>query len=68
MAIVGGGPIGNFCAVMAGLLGINATVYEKRGDYTRQINVRIQQNFFSLAWKIVKELSFNQDMFMKTME
>ena len=35
MAIVGGGPIGNFCAVMAGLLGINATVYEKRGDYTR---------------------------------
>lgn len=35
IVIVGGGPVGNFCAVMAGILGIKCCVYEKRSDYTR---------------------------------
>lgn len=35
MVIVGGGPVGNFCAVLSGLMGIKAYVYEKRSEYTR---------------------------------
>lgn len=35
IVIVGGGPVGNLSAVLAGLLGAKTTVYEKRESYTR---------------------------------
>ena len=42
IVIVGGGPVGNFSAVLSRMLGIETVVYEKREDYTREINVKIE--------------------------
>ena len=39
--MVGGGPVGNLCAVLASFIGARTTVYEKRQTYTREINLKI---------------------------
>ena len=46
VVIVGGGPVGNFTAVLCGMLGVKCTVYEKRDSYLREINIKIEKDFF----------------------
>lgn len=60
--IAGGGPIGSYIAVLTSYLGVPVTVYEKRNDYTRTINVKITENFFQKTSLILNRLS-NRDQF-----
>lgn len=57
MVIVGGGPVGNFSAVLISMLGIKCTVYEKRDSYTREINIKIEKDFFKEVAKTMKRIS-----------
>lgn len=56
LVIVGGGPVGNFCALISASLSIKTTVYEKRPSYSRDVNVKINKNFFSDVSKSMKQL------------
>ncbi len=46
VVIVGSGPVGSFMAVLTSRLGVKVTVYEKREEFTREINVKIDNGFF----------------------
>lgn len=64
IVIVGGGPVGNFAALLSCMLGIRTLVYEKRPDYTREINVKIEEGFFERTGELFKRLSRSQDSFL----
>jgi 2-polyprenyl-6-methoxyphenol hydroxylase-like FAD-dependent oxidoreductase len=46
LVIVGSGPVGSLMAALISQLGIPVTVYEKRNEFTRSINVKIEPIFF----------------------
>ena len=63
IVIVGGGPVGNFCAVLSRFLGIPTVVYEKRSNYSREINVKIAEGFFTETGQLFQRLSRRNDNF-----
>ena len=63
IVVVGGGPVGNFAALLSAMYGIRTHVYEKRSDYTREINVKIEEDFFKNAGELFGRLSRRDDPF-----
>ncbi|WP_253299871.1 MBL fold metallo-hydrolase, partial [Wolbachia endosymbiont of Chironomus riparius] len=65
---VGSGPVGSFMAVLCVQLGFQVTVYEKREDFTRNINVKIESNFFKEVQKVLSQLNVKSEFFAKLNE
>lgn len=63
LIVVGGGPVGNFVAVLAGMLGVPCFVYEKRNAYTREINLKIEKNFFRDVGNTMNKISRRNSTF-----
>lgn len=62
--IVGSGPVGSFMAVLCAFLGYNVTVYEKREEFTRNINLKIENNFFGGVHDVISRLNITSDFFL----
>lgn len=65
--IVGGGPVGNLSAVLAGFMGAKTTVYEKRDSYTRQINLKIEIDLLKDISRIFQHIARRKDDFFDKM-
>ncbi|XP_035213585.1 uncharacterized protein LOC118187457 [Stegodyphus dumicola] len=63
--IAGGGPVGSFMAVLCSLLDLRVTVYEKREQFTRNINLKIESGFFNEVQKAVFRLGIENEFFAK---
>lgn len=61
--IAGSGPVGNFMALICGLVGFDVIVYEKRKEFTRNINLKIDKDFFKVVQRILSRLNVNNDFF-----
>ncbi|WP_353287549.1 NAD(P)-binding protein [Wolbachia endosymbiont (group B) of Gerris lacustris] len=61
--IVGSGPVGSFMAVLCAQLGFQVTVYEKRPDFTRNINVKIKGSFFKEVQEVLSRLNVKTEFF-----
>lgn len=62
--IVGSGPVGSFMAVLCALLSYKVTVYEKRQNFTRNINLKIESNFFKEVHEVISRLNVRSDFFL----
>lgn len=63
--IAGSGPIGSFMALLCGLTGFDVVVYEKRNEFTRNINLKIEKDFFKYVHEIISRLNIRSDFFEK---
>ncbi|KLT22890.1 pyridine nucleotide-disulfide oxidoreductase [Wolbachia endosymbiont of Armadillidium vulgare str. wVulC] len=63
VVIVGSGPVGSFMAVLTSRLGVKVTVYEKREEFTREINVKIDNGFFKKVQQIFDRLEIDSKFF-----
>jgi flavin-dependent dehydrogenase len=63
--IVGSGPVGSFMAVICELAGFEVVVYEKRSEFTRYINLKIEKDFFKTVQEIMSRLNIQSDFFEK---
>lgn len=66
IVIVGGGCVGSFISVLCALLQKKVTVYEKRDTYTREINVKIEPDFFSQVLATCQALKLDDGDFFKS--
>ncbi|GBL93267.1 hypothetical protein AVEN_42700-1 [Araneus ventricosus] len=65
IVIVGSGPVGSFMAVLCKQLNFPVTVYEKRKEFTRNINLKIDSDLFKEAQNVVSRLGVKSDFFAK---
>jgi hypothetical protein len=63
--IAGSGPVGSFMAVICGLVGFEVVVYEKRSEFTRNIILKIEKDFFKSVQEIISRLNIQSDFFEK---
>lgn len=63
--IVGSGPVGSFIATLCRQLGLSVTVYEKRQEFSRNINLKIEDNFFKEVSEVLSRLNVETDFFAK---
>ncbi|KFM65025.1 hypothetical protein X975_12583, partial [Stegodyphus mimosarum] len=68
VVIAGGGPVGSFMAVLCSLLDLRVTVYEKREQFTRNINLKIESGFFNEVQKVIFRLGIENEFFAKLNE
>lgn len=61
--VVGSGPVGGFMAVLCALLGYIVAVYEKREEFTRNINLKIESNFFKGVHEVISRLNITSEFF-----
>ncbi|GFR05518.1 lactamase_B domain-containing protein [Trichonephila clavata] len=66
--IAGSGPVGSFMAVLCAQLGFPVTVYEKRPEFTRNINVKLEGNFFREVQEVLSRLNVKTEFFGKLNE
>ncbi|MDD9331226.1 MAG: hypothetical protein PV340_00925 [Wolbachia sp.] len=63
IVIVCSGPVRSLMVALISQLGIQVTIYEKREEFTRDINVKIECNFFRKAHQILKGLKIDDEFF-----
>ncbi|GFR13221.1 uncharacterized protein TNCT_195761 [Trichonephila clavata] len=63
IVIVGSGPVGSFMAVLCRLLRLEVTVYEKRKEYTRNINLKIDGDLFKEVQEALTRLNVESNFF-----
>lgn len=68
IVIAGGGPVGAYTSVLMSLLNLPVTVYEKRDSYTRDINVKITENFFAETQKLCQILSLDNSKYFTDLD
>ncbi len=61
--VIGSGPVGGFMAVLCSLIGYVVIVYEKRDEFTRNINIKIENNFFKEVHEVIERLNIASDFF-----
>lgn len=61
--IAGSGPVGSFMAALCSLLGFVVVVYEKRDDFTRKINLKLESGFFKEVHEVLMRLNVNSNFF-----
>ncbi|XGA08030.1 MAG: NAD(P)-binding protein [Wolbachia endosymbiont of Xenopsylla cheopis] len=66
--IVGSGPVGSFIATLCTQLGLNVTVYEKRQEFSRSINIKIENDFFKAVQEVLFQLNIETEFFAKLNE
>lgn len=64
IVIVGSGPVGSFMAALCSLIGFIVVVYEKREEFTRNINLKIRSNFFKEVYEILTRLDAQSNFFL----
>lgn len=63
IVIVGSGPVGSFMAVLCRLLSFEVTVYEKRKEFTRDINLKINGDLFKEVQDALARLDVQSNFF-----
>lgn len=66
--IAGSGPVGSFMSVLCAQLGFSVTVYEKRSEFTRNINVKLGNNFFKEVHEVLSRLNVKTEFFAELNE
>ncbi|GFV15638.1 uncharacterized protein TNCV_2043851 [Trichonephila clavipes] len=66
--IVGSGPVGSFVAVLCAQLGFPVTIYEKRPEFTRNINIKIENDFFKEVQEVLSRLNVKTEFFTRLNE
>lgn len=61
--IVGSGPVGSFMSVLCAHAGFSVTVYEKRDEFTREINLKMENNFFHEVQEVLTRLKVKSNFF-----
>lgn len=61
--IIGSGPVGSFMALLCCIRGYIVTVYEKRTEFTRNINLKIEHNFFKEVHEFLARLNIDNNFF-----
>lgn len=64
VVIAGSGPVGSFMAVLCKSLGFRVTVYEKRETPSRNINLKIDADFFKEVQKMLSKLKVKSMFFI----
>lgn len=68
IVIIGSGPVGSFMAVLCALLQFKVTVYEKREQFTRNINLKLDSSLFEEVMKVLSRLNIRTRFFTKFYE
>ncbi|GFT97379.1 uncharacterized protein NPIL_502811 [Nephila pilipes] len=63
VVIVGSGPVGSFMAVLCRLLRLKVTVYEKRKEFMRNINLKIDGDLFKEVQEALARLGVQSNFF-----
>lgn len=61
--IAGSGPVGSFIAVLCTMLGFVTIVYEKRTSFTRNINLKLESDFFKDVYELLIRLNVDPKFF-----
>lgn len=68
IVIVGSGPVGSFMAVLCAHANFSVTVYEKREEFTRNINLKVQTGLFKEVVTTFSNLNIQSEFFEKFVE
>lgn len=68
IVIVGSGPVGSFIAVLCCKINFDVIIYEKRDNFTRAINLKIENNFFQEVQNVISQLNVKSEFFLQLNE